>query len=175
MKQISVLRYGHRKKRDKRVTAHCALVSRAFGAKEIIISGEKDLQIKKTLKKVNKKWGNKFKVNYTNSWTKTLKLHKKRGAKIVHLTMYGLPLEKEIKKIRKEKNLLVLIGGEKVPRQAYGLADFNVSVSLQPHSEIAALAVFLDWLFQGKQFKKRFKNAKNKIVPQKNGKKVIKK
>ena len=34
---IAVLRIGHRINRDKRITTHCALVARAFGAKKIFI------------------------------------------------------------------------------------------------------------------------------------------
>lgn len=45
--QIVILRYGHRDIRDYRVTSHCALVARAFGAEKIIIEGNPDEQIKK--------------------------------------------------------------------------------------------------------------------------------
>lgn len=48
---IAVLRLGHRKKRDARVTTHVCLAARAFGASKIILSGEKD---EKTYKKMLK-------------------------------------------------------------------------------------------------------------------------
>ena len=35
------------------------------------------------------------------------------------------------------------MGSEKVPGDLYGLADVNVAVGNQPHSEVAALAVLL--------------------------------
>ena len=35
---ITVLRLGHRKGRDKRITTHVGLVARAFGADELLIS-----------------------------------------------------------------------------------------------------------------------------------------
>ena len=38
--RISVLRLGHRIERDKRITSHLGLTARAFGADEIILSGD---------------------------------------------------------------------------------------------------------------------------------------
>lgn len=92
--------------------------------------------------------------------------------KTVHLTMYGEPLNDKIGILRKEKDLLVIVGAEKVPSEVYRTADFNISVSGQPHSEVAALAVFLDSLFEGKELEKQFKNAKLKIIPQAHGKRI---
>jgi len=37
---IEILRLGHRKKRDARLSTHVALVSRAFGASKIYYSGQ---------------------------------------------------------------------------------------------------------------------------------------
>ena len=37
---ISVLRLGHRRERDKRITSHLGLTARAFGANEVILAGE---------------------------------------------------------------------------------------------------------------------------------------
>ena len=71
-----------------------------------------------------------------------------------------------------KKDILIVVGSEKVPSEMYQLADFNVAVGNQPHSEVAALAVFLDWYFEGKELRKEFGNARLKIVPQKRGKKV---
>ena len=51
--KIRVLRFGHRKKRDIRVTSHCALVARAFGAEGIIIDGDNDGIAENTIKRVN--------------------------------------------------------------------------------------------------------------------------
>ncbi|HEY1211802.1 MAG TPA: tRNA (cytidine(56)-2'-O)-methyltransferase, partial [Nitrososphaera sp.] len=61
---------------------------------------------------------------------------------------------------------------EKVPHEVFELADYNIAISNQPHSEIAALAIFLDRIFRGKQFKNTFAGAKLRIVPTKKGKKV---
>ena len=64
------------------------------------------------------------------------------------------------------------MGAEKVPREIYELADFNVGIGNQPHSEISALAILLDRIQEGKQFKKEFLNAKRTIIPTKKGKNV---
>jgi len=72
------------------------------------------------------------------------------------------------------KNLLIVVGGAKVPRKVYELADWNIAVTSQPHSEISALALFLHELFEGKELSIKFEDAKIMIVPQKRGKKVLK-
>jgi tRNA (cytidine56-2'-O)-methyltransferase len=53
------------------------------------------------------------------------------------------------------------------------MSDFNMSIGNQPHSECAALAIFLDRFFEGKELVKEFKKAKIKVVPQERGKKTI--
>jgi tRNA (cytidine56-2'-O)-methyltransferase len=92
--------------------------------------------------------------------------------KTVHLTMYGESLNDKIGELRKEKDLLIIVGAEKVPSEVYRNADFNISVSGQPHSEVAALAVFLDRLFEGKELGKKFPGARLRIVPQAHGKQI---
>lgn len=166
---ITVLRLGHRRIRDARISTHVGLVARAFGTEKIIYSGEKDQSLIDSLDKVSENWGGKFKISYEKNWRKIIKNF--RGKKI-HLTMYGLPIQDEINKIRRNKNLLVVVGGEKVPGEVYSLVDYNVAVSNQPHSEVAALAVFLHEYFRGKELQKSF-GGKFRIIPQKTGKKLI--
>ena len=108
-------------------------------------------------------------------WKKYIKEFKKRGI-VVHLTMYGANINEimpEIKELSKDKDILVVVGAEKVPKEVYELADYNVSVGNQPHSEVAALAIFLDRLFEGKTLYRDFENAKIKITPSNKGKVVI--
>tara|TARA_Y100000310_G_scaffold313654_1_gene362244 strand:- start:1159 stop:1686 length:528 start_codon:yes stop_codon:yes gene_type:complete len=175
MPEVTVLRYGHRVVRDYRVTSHACLVARAFGAKKIIIAGNKDESIAKSVNAVVSKWGGSFKVEFEEKWRKIISQYKKKGYFVVHLTMYGLKLQKEAKKIRTQGKILLIIGSQKVEREVYEQSDLNISVTLQPHSEIAALAVALDWIFNGKEFDKKFSNAKIKIKPENRGKNVIKK
>ncbi len=173
-KEIVVLRYGHRFVRDYRVTSHCCLVARAFGAKKVIIAGDEDSSIKESVEDIVKRWGGPFKIEFTKSWRKTLTAFRKKGFFVVHLTMYGLQLQKEEEKIGKNKKILIVIGSQKVEKEVYEESDANISVTSQPHSEIAALAVALDRIQQGKEINKRFLKSKIKIIPQKMGKKVKK-
>ena len=172
---ITVLRLGHRKERDARVSTHCGLVARALGASAVVYTGEKDPKLVESVKSVAKNWGGPFSVSYSESWRKEIKKYKKKGFAVVHLSMYGLPIQSIIRKIRKKKKILAVIGAEKVPGEVYRLADFNVAVASQPHSEIAALAVFLHEYFAGKELAKKFKRSKLKIIPQERGKLVISK
>jgi len=70
-------------------------------------------------------------------------LKKKQGFRIIHLTMYGLEFEKSVKLLKKLKKLFIVVGSEKVDSEIYKIADYNLSVANQPHSEIAALAVLV--------------------------------
>lgn len=169
--KIWVLRLSHRISRDERVSTHCSLVARAFGADGIIYSGDKDDSVIDSIEKVVDKWGGSFQVNYEKNWKKIIKEWK--GYTIL-LTMYGINLPDTIEKIRNlKKDLLIIVGSEKVHPEVYELVDYQVAVANQPHSEIAALSVFLDRYFKGKQLSKKF-NGKVRIVPMKKGKKVEK-
>jgi len=171
--KIEVLRIGQRLVRDDRVTTHVALVSRAFGASKILMQ-EVNPEIKKTISDVNRTWGSMFEVEIIDSWKKVLK-SKKNSFKIVHLTMYGENIDSVTDKLKQEEQILIVVGAEKVPREVYDLADYNVAVGNQPHSEISALAVLLDRILQGRQFLKKHENAQKEIVPTKRGKKVLEK
>jgi len=168
---IEVVRIGQRIVRDDRVTTHVALVSRAFGAEKIFMT-EVNPEIKDTLEKINKTWGGNFAVEFIDKWKSIIKKKKEENFRIVHLSMYGENINDVQEKISAEENLLVVVGAEKVPREIYDLADYNVGVGSQPHSEISALAILLDRIQQGKQFEKAFPDAKRKIIPTKMGKNV---
>ena len=101
-----------------------------------------------------------------------IKNKKNEGYKIVHLSMYGEKINQIQNQLSLEDKMLIVVGAEKVPREIYELADYNVGVGSQPHSEISALAILLDRIQNGEQFEKDFPNAKRKIVPTKNGKNV---
>ena len=171
--KIEVLRIGQRVVRDDRVTTHVALVARAFGASKIYMN-EVDPEIENTIKKMNKTWGGEFEIEFFDDWKKIVN-SKINDYKIIHLTMYGEKIDGVAKEIRKNQNILIIVGAEKVPRSIYEKSDFNISVSNQPHSEISALAIVLDRLHRGKQFDMKFKNSTRRIIPTKKGKKVISK
>src|SRR3989344_4580536 len=168
---ITVLRLGHRVGRDDRISTHCGLVSRALGADAIVYSGDKDSGMVQGVTRVVEQFGGNFSASYEEKWNRVIAEHRKKS-KIVHLTAYGMPLQEKIKEIRKHANLLVVVGSEKVPGEVYHSADYNIAVANQPHSEIAALALFLHEYFDGKELGKDFSDAKVKIIPQEHGKKV---
>jgi len=167
---ITVLRLGHRISRDKRITTHVALVARAFGADNIIIS-TKDQQIEDNIRSICKRFGEDFNIKTGLNHKKIIKQWE---GNIVHLTMYGETLDKSINAIDKKKDLLIIVGAEKVPPEIYEMADFNVSVGNQPHSEVASLAIFLDRYNGGKWQEKRF-DGKIEILPNNTRKNVISK
>ena len=172
---ITILRLNHRIERDKRATTHVFLSSRTLGADNAILSGEEDENTIKTVESVSKRWGGSFKVIYEKNWKKAVEEKKRQGFKVVHLTMYGERFTDVLPKLKKEKNILIAVGSEKVPAEMYQLADYNVSVGNQPHSEIAALAVFLYELKGKEALYSEKENAKLIVKPNKRGKTVLKK
>ncbi len=162
---------GHRYERDKRITTHIGLVARAFGADGIVIGDISDSTVQETIIDIVDRFGGNFSIEMGVKSIKFLKNWRNNGGEIIHLTAYGLPLPEVIEEIRtSQKNKLIVVGASKVPREVYELADHNISITNQPHSEIAALAVFLDYFFQGKEFEKKFERAKMEILPSKDRK-----
>lgn len=136
-----------------------------------------DDEIKNTLKKVNKRWGgeNEFQLEIIDNWKQIIRNWKASNGIVVHLTMYGCLINEEIAEIRAlDRDILVVIGAEKVPKEVYFLADYNIAIGNQPHSEIASLAIFLDRIFEGRQFDRKLTNESMRIVPTEKGKNVIK-
>ena len=89
--------------------------------------------------------------------------------------MYGESINIAQPDLRKEDKILIVVGAEKVPREVYDIADYNVAVGNQPHSEISALAILLDRLLHGQQLQKKYFNAEREIIPTKKGKRVMNK
>lgn len=167
--RVVVLRLGHRPQRDRRITTHVALVARAFGAEGMVMVGE-DKGVKESVARVVERWGGPF---YLESIRAPIPYIKGWKGKVVHLTMYGVPMGTVMGEIKAgEGGILVVVGAEKVPREVYGLADYNVAVGNQPHSEVGALAVFLDRLFQGAGLDREFQG-RLKILPDPRGKRVL--
>ncbi len=174
--EIRILRLGHRLPRDERISTHVALVARAFGANSIVYAGMKDSGLEESVKKVVENWGGTFEISYGKPLN-AIRDAKKEGFMVAHLTMYGMPLPEKLDEARKAKKLLVVVGGERVPAEIYQHADFNIAVTGQPHSEVAALAVFLERLMDGRQTERAYnRNFKGKISvePSESGKEIIK-
>lgn len=175
--EIVVLRLGHRPERDKRVTTHVGLVGRALGARGMLLASD-DRGVERSIKKVTKQWGGNFFVKTGVKWEEEIKKWKQGGGKVCHLTMYGENILDVIDEIREEAKrekagIMVVVGAEKVPYEVFEAADWNIAVGNQPHSEIAALALFLDYLQESKELKAIFEHAEIEIVPKRKGKEVI--
>lgn len=177
MQKIVVLRWGHRPQRDVRLTTHVALTARALGASGFLLSDVVDQKIKETTEKVSQNWGGKFLFEMGTPWKSAVRDWKADGGVVVHLTAYGENIQTShvLDRIRDlKRNVLVIVGSQKVPKEFFsdGVSNFNVSIGNQPHSECAAVAIFLDRFFEGKELATRFEKAKIKIIPQKRGKKT---
>lgn len=172
--KLVVLRLGHRKARDKRVTTHVFLAARALGASSGVLCGDDDAAVLKSVSGVARNWGGKFRASYSKSYRKAISGLKRKGYRIAHLTMYGERIQDALPAIRRKAKgrLCVVVGAEKVPGEVYRLADWNVSVTCQPHSEVAALAVFLHELAGGRELSARFPGARLEIEPSPCGKLV---
>ena len=66
-----------------------------------------------------------------------------------------------------------VVGGAKVPSDVFHHAQYNVAVGNQPHSEVAALALFMEgWFGQGGT-ERHFPDARLVIEPSARGKSVL--
>ncbi|MEF8777160.1 MAG: tRNA (cytidine(56)-2'-O)-methyltransferase [Haloarculaceae archaeon] len=169
---LAVLRLGHRPGRDERITTHVGLTARAFGADRVVLAGAGASRAA-TIEDITDRFGGPFEVETTEApmgWLGD------REGEIVHLTMYGLPVQDVEADLREEHvdgaPLTVVVGAEKVPFDVYERADWNVAVTNQPHSEIASLAAFLDRLFEGRELDREWTDADRTVIPQETGKRV---
>lgn len=159
-----ILRIGHRPERDQRVTTHVGLSGRALGASGMYLAAN-DRKVAESISDVAKRFGGSYFCENNAKWKSCINNFKRDGGKVVHLTMYGLKLQDVIADIRKEGRVLVVVGAEKVPGDIYALSDYNVAVANQPHSEISALALFLDHLYEGKELDLEFPDAEIEVLP----------
>lgn len=169
---VSVLRLGHRPGRDDRMTTHVGLTARALGADRVVFTDDAT-QSRDTADDITDRFGGPFTTELTDEPKQLLRAFE---GNVVHLTMYGLPIqnvESDIRAAAQEAPLLVVVGAEKVPFDVYERADFNVGVTNQPHSEIAGLAVFLDRLFDGDELDREWINGDRQVIPMETGKNVV--
>ena len=103
-----------------------------------------DSRVVTTIDDVVAKFGGDFEIE---PLTNPRKFAKNWKGQIVHLTMFGLPLEDFEDKLRAEESpILFIVGAEKVPPWTFEYADYNISIGNQPHSEVSALAITLSRL-----------------------------
>ncbi|WP_224269261.1 tRNA (cytidine(56)-2'-O)-methyltransferase [Haloprofundus salinisoli] len=169
--EVVVLRLGHRPGRDDRMTTHIGLTARALGADRALLVGDAN-QSEATVRDITTRFGGPFDVEVVDSYRDTIRDWE---GTVAHLTMYGervQDVEGDIRDAHADGPLLVVVGAEKVPFEVYDYADFNVGVTNQPHSEVAALAVFLDRLFEGRELERGWEDAEREVVPMETGKRV---
>ena len=168
MPDIWIMRIGDRPQRDKRVTTHVALSSRALGAKGIYVDTYDEV-LEENIRSVVDRFGGDYTIKTGVSWKDAIRDFQ---GKVVHLTMYGQTVTDALPKIPRDEDIMIIVGAEKVPAEVYQRADFNVSVGNQPHSEIAALAIFLDRFTEGKALYSD-RHGKMTVVPNERGKTVV--
>ncbi len=183
--EVAVLRLAHRPGRDDRMTTHVGLTARALGADRVVLPDDAT-DARETARDITERFGGPFRAETTDAPKGVLRDWE--GA-IAHLTMYGLPVQDVIDEVRAthagdaggddhtgEKRegtpLLIALGAGKVPFEVYEAADWNVAVTNQPHSEVAALAVFLDRLFEGRELDREFEGGDRRVRPRETGKHV---
>lgn len=170
--EIEVLRLGHRPQRDKRITTHVCLTARALGARRARIA-EEDASIAASVTDVASRFGGDFTVQDGTGWKGVVRRWQEDGGQVVHLTMYGRPLAAVAPRIVEDgRDVLIVVGAEKVPGDLYRMVDHNVAVGHQPHSEVAALALLMDRLRAGAWEEDAFPGAELRVVPQEHGKRV---
>jgi tRNA (cytidine56-2'-O)-methyltransferase len=131
-----------------------------------------DQGVIKSIGDVVSRWGGTFFCTDNVRWRRCITEWKNTGGTVVHLTMYGINLPDVIGEIRGKEKILVIVGAEKVPGEVFGLSDYNVAVTSQPHSEISSLALFLDHLFSGGELMKTYPDAQIRIIPSRSEKKT---
>ena len=177
-RRVSVLRLGHRRERDKRITSHLGLTARAFGADEVILAGEEDESAIETWRSVSERFGGDFEYRYEANPMSFLRRFAKdagdgKPGQIVHLTMYGESWRESISSIESNRPMVIVVGGTKVPGEVFRLANYNISIGNQPHSEVAALGVFLESLIGQIDESKHFHGGEIQVVPSLDRKKVM--
>jgi tRNA (cytidine56-2'-O)-methyltransferase len=153
------------------MTTHVGLTARALGADRVVFAGEATDALE-TVRDVTDRFGGPFTAELTEQPRATLRDFE---GSIVHLTMYGERIEaveSALRAAHRDEPLLVVVGAEKVSFDVYEHADWNVGVTNQPHSEVAALAVVLDRLYEGRELDREWVGARRRVLPQEQGKRV---
>jgi tRNA (cytidine56-2'-O)-methyltransferase len=128
-----------------------------------------DPVLEENVRSVAERFGGSFRVKTGVGWKDALKDF---DGVSVQLTMYGQKLDEGLPKIPQDRDIMIIVGAEKVPFEVYERADLNISVGNQPHSEIAALAVLLDRFTAGKNLYSE-RDGNMSVVPNERGKTVV--
>ncbi len=172
-RSVTVLRLGHRTGRDPRISTHLGLTSRVYGAREFVLAGDEDSSLLQGLIDVSERFGGDMVARHEPRPLGFVRKFVKDGGVAVHMTMYGLPYQEACVDIRETDGpLLIVVGGAKVPREYFEECQFNVAIGNQPHSEVAALAGFLERLNDGVAPPEVFSGGQIEVFPSESGKDV---
>ena len=153
----------------EKVTDLC-LIARAFGASGIVFtSNDKKLAAKsqRFCRDICDKWGGSFSVSFTNSWKDYIK--SKRNYKTIYLTRYGIPIRQAEYALRTYKNMLIIVSFSEKIKELYDIADFNISITSQPHTMASSMTALLRTYYRDRELSMHFENAKYKIIPEQHG------
>ncbi len=157
----------------REVITDICMTSRAFGASKVAFTCKKDKAVARMIGRISREWGGKFSISFGADYKKMM--GNSPNYKTVFLTQYGLPVEKVKHSLRTYKNvMLVVASSEDYTMRLIQSADFNVSITTQPHSSVSAIAVFLHTYFDGRENAMQFENARMKVIPSERGMKVQK-
>lgn len=171
--EVVVVRLGHRVGRDDRMTTHVGLTARAIGADRFVLVGGETGPIER-IEDVTARFGGPFQTQQVSSFQTFVD---RWSGRIAHLTMYGLPLPGVLPELQSslensDDGLAIVVGAEKVEFDVYELADWNVAVTNEPHSEVGSLAITLDRLFEQPDLQPSFTGGTHRIIPNTCGKTV---
>ncbi len=175
---FNVLRLGYRKGRFSICTTHLALVSRALGGTRFLLAGDEDNDLFENVASVNERFGGAMSCEHIKGSMGWLKRFVEEDAGdgepgvAIHLTMYGQPYREVIPQIRRDRPVVLIVGGAKVPGDVFKHSQYNVAVGNQPHSEVAALALFMEAWFGDGGTERHFPDARLVIEPSARGKSV---
>ena len=175
---VTILRLGYRLGRDPRITTHLALVARALGANRFIFAGDEDERLSENIESVNQRFGGNMMVEHVKSPMAWLRKFVREGIDgdppgiAVHLTMYGASYRSVTPTIRRDRPLVVIVGGAKVPSEVFEISQYNLAIGNQPHSEVAALALFLDGWYGSGFVERKLDGGELIINPSNTGKEV---
>jgi len=172
---LAVFRLEHRPIRDKRISTHLALTARAFGASEFYYSGHHDSHLEESISQVISDWGGSFHYSFISNPRSFFRSWRSNRGFLIHLTMYGIEISDRLsilQDLSQTRDFLIIVGGSKVPAYVFDIADYNIAIGHQPHSEVAALAVFLDLLSSSSARLRHFPNARFEIIPSERGKRT---
>ena len=152
------------------MSTHLGLTARVYGATSFLLAGDNDSSVLDSLVDVQARFGGEMEIRHEASPLGFLRRFIASGGIAVHLTMYGIPYREAVSEIPDEAPIVIVVGGAKVSREYYEICQFNVAVGNQPHSEVAALAAFLERLNDGVAPADHFSGGEVKIFPSERGK-----